>query len=328
VPHTGPRRHAEVPPEGPILLPPIIYYGHELDHSATDPAPIPRRERVWLHMATTRMRGGMVELGLEFLEGVEMEPPYWWLRAMALHLAEGRRGSDAAGFGFGERVLALATAGNDLATLRTMGAVARKGNWWTLAVRAFALAGDRDPVRRMIVEAVFNDADYGVRLLRAIGVEIDEAVARDLRKARRTSMQQIRDAVRPLLACMQPAPMSPPAEDPDPEIDHDSLYDTYGAAPRPLSLKKVATMRALPAREEEGEDGIWSETPQLLAEKRFACGAHDLAIETLVEARDVEELVRMGTQIYSRDSLPRLVDMHRCFDAAEAVREYLQSQQE
>jgi len=249
----------------------------------TDPTPISRRERVWLHMATTRMRGGMVEFGLEFLEGVEMEPPFWWLRAMALHLAEGRHGSDASGFGFGERVLALATAGNDLATLRTLGAAARKGDWWTLAVRAFALAGDRDPVRRMIVEAVFTDAHYGVRLLKAIGVEIDQAVARDLHKARRTSMQQIRDTVRPLLARMQPAPMSPPVEDPDPEIDRDSLYDTYGAPPRPLSLKKVATMRALPAHEEEGEGGIWSETPQLLAEKRFACGAHDLAIETLVE---------------------------------------------
>lgn len=35
----------------------------------------------------------------------------------------------------------------------------------------------------------------------------------------------------------------------------------------------------------------------------------------------------MGTQIYRRDDLPGLVDMHRCFDAAEAVREYLRQQE-
>src|SRR5947209_3347364 len=140
--------------------------------------------------------------------------------------------------------------------------------------------------------------------MRAIGVELDQMVAREIRKARRTSMQQIRDALRPLLGRMPPAPMSAPAEDSDPEMDRESLYDMYGGPARPLSLKKVATMHALPAREEDGEDDFWSETPQLLAEKRFACGEYDLAIETLVEARDVEELVRMGTRIYSRDSLP------------------------
>ena len=96
-----------------------------------------------------------------------------------------------------------------------------------------------------------------------------------------------------------------------------ALGSVIGTAPLPL--RKVATMRGVPAREDHGEDGIWSETPQWLAEKRFACGEYDLAINTLVEARDVEKLVWMATQIDESDGVSGIRDVHRCFDAAEAV---------